>query len=334
MRNKKFHSILPAQRHVTACLCVIATLLTVAGCRRAEEVRFKRLEQLLFDTPANQLQQVLLQHRDEYDTELIAFQPDDDGYISMTKEFTSDPVIRDVYRVTDSLYHDLSDVERELGKALANAYRLCPQMRHVEGFYTMVTGDYDNYHYRVFSDCKDLCVAIDQYALGNLQRYNSFGMPNYLVSTFTREQIVPDCMRTLANLYTDKPEGERTLLDHMVFEGKIMCFVEKTMPWTDATTLLRYTDAQYDWMRKNEKNVWSWLIQNKMLYSTDQAAFRNLVGDAPHTNAFGAESAPRTTGYIGWQIVRSYLKHSGVPMQELLADTDSQKILAESGWRP
>ena len=254
--------------------------------------------------------------------------------MEMTQGFVADPVMRDIYRITDSLYHDLSDVERELGKALGRAYKLCPKMQHVERFYTMVTGDFDNYGFRVFSNCSDLCVCLDQYALGAMERYQYFGTPNYLVRTFSREYIVPDCMFTLAGLYLERPYGDLTLLDHAIADGKKLYFLEKTLPGIADTLLLRYTADQLKWMQANEKKVWGWMIQNKVLYSTDQNAYRNLLGEAPHTNAFGSDSAPRTAAYIGWQIVRAYMKRSHCTMQELFDETDSQKILTASAWRP
>lgn len=323
------------QRHAIACLCIIVAAMLMAGCNsRGEEVHFSRFEQLLFDTPVDQLQQEMLNHREEYTSELIFFYPEEPEFMEMTQGFVTDPVMRDIYRITDSLYHDLSDVERDLGRALARAYELCPNMGHVEHFYTMVTGDFDNYLFRVFSNGYDICVGLDMYALGTMERYQYFGMPNYIVRTLRREYIVPDCMFTLANLNIATPDGEKTLLDHAIADGKKLYFLEKTMPGIADTVMLRYTDAQLDWMEHNVANVWAWLIQNKMLYSTDQTVYQNYLGEAPHTNAFGNESAPRTVSYIGWQIVRRYMKKSGATMQELFDEANSQKILTESGWRP
>ena len=206
-------------------------------------------------------------------------------------------------------------------------------MTHVERFYTSVTGDF-NYDWRVYSNCSDLCVCLDQYALGAMEKYQYFNTPAYLLRTLKREYIVPDCMFTLAGLHIETPDGEPTLLDHAIADGKKLYFVEKCLPGIADTLLLRYTADQLKWMKGNEKNVWGWLIKNKMLYSTDRSAFRNLMGDAPHTNAFGNNSAPRTASYIGWQIVRAYMKKSRCTMQELFDDPDSQKILTTSGWRP
>ena len=71
-----------------------------------------------------------------------------------------------------------------------------------------------------------------------------------------------------------------------------------------------------------------------LLYSTDIGQFHNIIDDAPHTNAFGQASAPRTTAYIGLQIVNRYMKKSGATMQQLFDNTDSRAILTASGWRP
>ena len=333
MPNNKVHNLHAMQRHTTVCLCVVAILLALSSCQRAEEVHFHRFEQLLFNTPSNRLQTELKAHQQEYNTELLVLYPDEPEFIQMTQEYVADPVMRDIYRITDSLYHDFSDIERQLGRALGRAYKLCPKMQHVERFYTSVTGDF-NYDWRVYSNCSDLCVCLDQYALGAMEKYQYFGIPVYMLRTLKREYIVPDCMFTLAGLYLERSDGEQTLLDHAIADGKRLYFMEKTLPDIADTVLLRYTADQLKWMKDNERNVWGWLINNKILYSTDRSTLLNLMGDAPHTNAFGNNSAPRTTSYIGWKIVRAYMKKSGATMQELFDETDSQKILNQSNWRP
>lgn len=334
MPNKKNLILRKMQRHTQVCLCIVLSIWVMTGCQRTEEVRFHRLEQLLFTTPADRLASELKKHRAEYDTELIVMNPDDADFIRMTQEYTSDPTMREVYRITDSLYHDMSEVETELGKALGRAYSLYPQMHHIERCYTMVTGDFDNYMFRVYSNGSDLCLSIDQYALGYMGKYSYFGMPQHIVRFCTREHIAADCMGCLAQMNIAWPDGEHTLLDYAIAEGKKLYFMEKTLPHRHDTILLRYTKEQYDWMQKNTENVWSWMIQNKMLYNTDYSSFRNLIDDAPKTNAFGDGSAPRATSYIGWQIVKAFMKKSGATMQQLFDESDSQTILKKSGWRP
>ena len=320
-------------RH-TASLLLLLLILPLAGCHRSDNgIRFHRFEQLLFETPVAELQQTLMARAGEYDTPLLNIAPESPEFMAMLTDFTSDSTIRYIYRTTDSLYHDLSDVERDLTKAMQRAEKECPWM-HYTDFYTMLTADFDDYHNRVFCDQSTLAVSIDRYALPQMTRYQSFGVPIYLQNLLQREYIVADCMAAIARANIMQPEGEPTLLDYAIAEGKTQFFLEQTLPSTPDTIRLRYSREQMKWMKANTANVWGWIIQNQMLYCTDYTQLRGIIDDAPKTNAFGEGSAPRATDYIGWQIVRRYMKKTGATMRELFEETDSQKILTLSGWRP
>ena len=332
MLNNKHLVIGLIQRCTMVCLCIV--LFCACGNRAGKkQVEFNRFEQLLFDTPVGQLQQVLTREKATYQCELLNVYPEDEGYMGMLEGFVTDPVMRDVYRVTDSLYHDLGWLETELGRALTKAEELCPAI-HYDRFYTLITGDFENYQSRVLCGDGVLAISIDRYAVPEMGRYGYFGLPTYLVETSKREYIAADCMATIARDHIAMSDGEMTVLDYAIAEGKVLYFLEQVLPDCDDTILLRYTAEQLGWMEENVTNVWAWMIQNKMLYDTDLSRFHNLIDEAPKTNAFGDGSAPRTPAYIGWQIIKRYMKKSGASMNELFEMTDSQRLLNESGWRP
>lgn len=311
-----------------ACLLAVAMLLAASctGSGKNGDVHLLRFEQFLFGSDSRATAA-------DFDTPLLNYRPDDPAFMAAVADFTADPVIRDIYHITDSLFHDMGTTEKALGAAMSRAAKLCPEM-HYDRFYTLITADFDDYQNRVFCNSHELAISIDRYALPCMGRYQHFGMPAYMVRMSTADHIVPDCMAAIAREHIVLPDGEMTLLDYAIAEGKALYFVDQTLPGTADTLKLRYSKAQLEWMKKNTANVWSWLLQNKLLFSTDPTLFRNLVDDAPKTNAFGDNSAPRTICYIGWQIVKAYMKKSGASMQQLLEETDSQKILNQSGWRP
>lgn len=317
-------------KHLRLLPLLLAVVL-VSGCNRNKvDVKFHRFDQMLFTTPAEKM----ANYTEEYNSPLINFNPQDTSYMAMLTDFLSDTIVQDIYHITDSLYHDMSDVEKQLGDALTRAVKLCPSMKRYTRFYTLVTADYDEYTFRVFVNDTDLAISLDQYAIGSMDKYGYFGMPSYILKLCTREHIAPDCMAAIAATHTKWHKGKLTLLDCAIGEGKALYFVEKTMPKVHDSIIIRYTGEQLDWMERNVEKVWSWLIDNNMLYSSDLSQMRNLMDDAPKTNAFGEGSAPRTPSYIGWQIVRSYMKKTDATMEDLLNETDSQKILTQSGWRP
>lgn len=316
------------QRHTIACLCIIVMLFS--GCSRHNgQVHFLRFEQLLFDTPVENLQTTLEEHYGDYSTPLLNVAPEDATYMQLLTDFVSDPATRHIYHITDSLYHDLGWLEKELGEALARSEKVFPELR-CDRFYTMVTGDFDDYQNRVFCYGRELAISIDHYAVSEMPGI----VPAYIERLSQREYMAADCMAAIARSAIVLPDGELTLLDYAIAEGKVLYYLEKTLPGTPDTILLRYTAEQLEWVERYKAQVWATLIQDKLLYSHDLGQFHNLIDEAPKTNAFGDGSAPRTPYYLGWQIVRRYMKKTDASMQELFNTTDSRTILTTSGWRP
>ena len=316
--------------YVSTPLRLTAALLLLTACSGGSStVQFHRFERLLFNSPVENLQAVLVDSLQVYDTPLLNVEPHNPQYMQALGAFVGDPTVRRIYAVTDSLYSDLGWLEDELGGALERSRRLCPEMKY-DKFYTLVTADFDDYRNRVFCSDHELALSIDRYAVGCLPG----AVPAYIERMSRKEYIAADCMEAIARANIVLPDGDLTLLDYAIAEGKAIYYAQQTLPKAHDTILLRYTADQLAWMKANTEQVWGWLIQNKMLYTTDISQLRNIIDEAPHTNAFGQSSAPRTTSYIGLQIVNRYMKKSGATMQQLFDNSDSREILSTSGWRP
>ena len=317
---------------LSACSIICMLMTTACHQQRSQDVNILRFDKVLFETPVEQLQTKLLNLGNDFGTELLNVQPNNPEFMQMLAGFVQDPTMKDVYRITDSVFGDMKPESEALGKALAKAEELYPMIRY-DKVYAFVSGTF-NYDMRVGVNSHELVISLDQYILPNTQRYNYFGTPLYLVKQSRREYLVSDCMQAIGRQYIEIPqEGDMTMLDYMVAEGKAIYFAQQTLGKTPDSILMRYTTDQMEWMKKNEENVWTYLLQNKVLYDVDFMRFHNLIDDAPKTNAFN-ESAPRTPYYIGWRIISLYAQKTGCTMQELFNETDSQKILRLSNYRP
>ena len=306
----------------------------MSACRHTsdEAVQLHRFEKVLFDTPVEQLQGKLLSVGSEYGTELLNIRPENPEYMQMLAGFVQDPTMREVYRLVDSVFGDMQEESVALGKALAKAQELSPTLRYDKVF-TFISGMFD-YDMRVGCNSHELVISLDQYVLPYTQKFNYFNSPLFLVQQSRPQYLVADCMEAIGRQHIAIPqEGEMTLLDYMVAEGKAIFFAQQTLPDTPDSILMRYSKVQMEWMKKNESNVWSYLLQNKVLYDIDYMRFHNLIDDAPKTNAF-RDSSPRTPYYIGWKIVSQYVSNTGASLDELFEETDSQKILSQSNYRP
>jgi uncharacterized protein YjaZ len=78
------------------------------------------------------------------------------------------------------------------------------------------------------------------------------------------------------------------------------------------------------------------LVEKRELYSTDWRVITKYTQPAPFTNGLSQEQSPGRIGvFIGWRIVSEYMQRNvQVTLHELMNETDAQKILQHSGYRP
>ena len=116
-----------------------------------------------------------------------------------------------------------------------------------------------------------------------------------------------------------------------------MFLLDALLPEVQDTLKIGYTGEQLQWCFDNEVQMWAHYVQKKMLYSTDVLLYQRYINEAPFTSApdVPQESAPRIGVWTGWQIVRRYMKeHPEVTLKQLMAETDYQKILTQSKYKP
>ena len=314
---------------MTAAACIM-----LGSCHNAhvEAVQLHRFDKVLFETPVEQLQGKLASVGSEYNTNLLNINPQDADFMQMLTGFVSDPTMRDIYHLVDSVFGDMESQAQQLGQAFHLAEKLNPAIRY-DKVYTFVSGMFD-YNMRVGCNSHELIISLDQYVLPYTGKYGFFNSPMFIVQQSRPEYMVADCMLAVAREHIAIPQDrDMSLLDYIISEGKAIYFAKQVLPDTPDSILMRYTASQLEWMKRNEENVWSYFMQNKLLYETDYMRFHNLIDDAPKTNAF-KDSSPRTTDYIGWKIVSSYMKNNNASLQDLFEETDAQALLNKSNYRP
>jgi hypothetical protein len=85
----------------------------------------------------------------------------------------------------------------------------------------------------------------------------------------------------------------------------------------------------------NEKSIWTSLIENKYLFSTDRFTIDKFILEGPFTKDFGRESPARAAVWIGYRIVSAYMeKNDHVSLPELMEERDYMKVLNQSAYNP
>ena len=162
--------------------------------------------------------------------------------------------------------------------------------------------------------------------------------PHYISRRFTPDNIIPRVVEGVAreDMFIEREE-DKSLLAKMIYNGKILYYMDQVLPDVPDSTKIGYTGQQIKWCNDFKPQIWGYFLEENLLYETDYQKIQKYLGEAPFTPGFGEknDSAPKLAVWTGWQIVRQYMdKHPEVTLPQLMAEKDYQKILNESKFRP
>lgn len=289
----------------------------------------RRYEVSLFNIDTTRFEKGIADIYPDYRVFLGTSFPDENG-IQQLRNFVTDPLIRATYEYTMQVYPDLQWLNEGFNKAFANFRKEMPGMR-IPQVYTYISG-FDIQLPIKYTDSA-LIIGLDMYLGRDYEEYRNMGYPIYITQRLSKEYILADAFKEIA-WASLPPVATSTLLDAMIEQGKTIYFAQLMLPEEKDEYLMKYTADQIEWVINNEQNLWTFIIDNQLLYSTDSKSITMFMTDGPFTSGFSENSPSRTGHWIGWQIVKNYMDNNNITLEELLRDTDSQKILQESGYKP
>lgn len=192
-----------------------------------------------------------------------------------------------------------------------------------------------------FVDYKNKVVVTDSIVLIDLVNYlgsdHEFyqGTQQYIRKNFKPSQITSD----LAAIYAEKEliqPSRPSFLDDMIAEGKKLYFKDIMIPTIADADKIGFTQSELDWARANEANIWSYFIEEELLYKTDAKLTLRFISPAPFSK-FGLELDNESPGgigrYIGWQIVRAYAENNDNDWETIMQMTP-EILFKNSRFKP
>lgn len=190
-----------------------------------------------------------------------------------------------------------------------------------------------DYRNKVIVTDSIVLIALDTY-LGEDHEFYA-GIPQYLVQNFNKNQITPDLAYEYAKKYSYQSK-KKNFLDEMIYFGKILYFKDRVLPLKSDSEKIGYTQNQLDWALANESEIWRFFIENELLYSTDSNLLSRFMNPAPFSKFYlelDIESPGRIGQFMGWQIVRAYMKNNDISLSKMLI-TDPVEIYNNSKFKP
>ena len=256
--------------------------------------------------------------------------PDSPAYENYLKDFLTDHDINRVHMETEEVFPDLSKLEAELTEAFRR-YRFFFPDYPVPEVYSYIGG----FNQSIATADSILAIGLDKYLGSDHKFYNQLQLPRYKQLNMHPEKIPSDCMKAWAITEFEYVDSVDNLLSNVLYNGRIMYFKSKMLPDTPDTLLTGFTESQLEWCINNEEQMWTYLIENKLLFTTSSRDINRFVNEGPFTSEFTRESPGRAIVWLGWQIADSYMRRNPhVTLEEFMNDHDYQRILNEARYRP
>lgn len=257
----------------------------------------------------------------------------DPSYGDFLERFCSDRLNNEVYDSVLKVFPDISTLQDELELAFRHYLYYFPG-KNVPEVFTCITG----FNNSIIAGDSVLGISLDRYLGAGSNYYRRLMIYKYLSDRMSPSNIVPDCMYGWAASEWDFASlkyPDENVLAEMIHEGKLRYFEKCMLPETDDGLIFGFTDDQMKFCRNNEGQMWQYLVEHNLLFSTDKFTIRKLTGEAPFTSYFTNESPGRAAAWIGFRIVESYMvKNPDETLNSLMAETEIQKILEKARYSP
>lgn len=240
-----------------------------------------------------------------------------------------------LYQSVRDTFIDISKELKHLQQLFDNYHKIFDTSFQRVYIYTYISGlDYD--YPVIFSDSL-MFIGLDLY-LGEEHPAYAY-LPRYLARERHRRFIHIDAAKAVAEfLLQDSPSDSETLIYRMIKDGIKFYIMKSLLPNEKDHNLLKYTEDQIKFCRDNEKNIWLYFINNKLLFDTNTMTKKRFVEPAPFTKLgtdFDHLIPGRIGQWLGYRIVSQYMKRNKhVTPKDLTNQTDYLNIFNQSGYKP
>ncbi len=326
----------------------VLLLVTLPGCNRNPldvdisentlQIDIQRFDReiftLDFDTIDNAISSFYSKYEDFFDVynvHVINIGPGSQKYYgSYLSMFVNDPTNKEVYNEAAFVFSDLAEKEDQLSDAFSRYLYHFP-----DSTVPQLVGFIGGFNHKLFTVGSYIGIGFDQYLGRDSRYYDLLETPEYLQYNQHPGKLVSDVVSVWGSAKYPYNDSVNNVLSHMIYGGLLLWFNDVMLPDEADSIKIGFSPEQMIWCKNNESQMWTYLVEHKLLFETDPLVIRKITDEAPYTYYFTSESPGRAAIWLGWQIVREYVaRNPELTVPEIMAETDYQKVLRESKYHP
>ncbi len=296
------------------------------------DIEFQRLDKELFSFQSKSDARTFLdKHADFVRSYLdLPYPVRDSQFIDIFYDFYSNNELKAFYEGSQKEFGDFSGIQKEFQSLFQYIHYYYPDyvLPSVQMIFTGFKFESDV----VLSD-SSVIISYDYFlgpeALHRPQLYE------YFLERYQPPYLVPLTALAISGRFNNADMKDESMLASMIYYGKSHYFVERVMPRLPDSLNIMYSESTLNEVENNIDVIWGHFIEKSLLYNKIRFINEKYCGERPSVPEIGNKCPGRIGRWLGWQIVRSYMKaNPEVSLQELMADPDAEKIFRKSNYKP
>ncbi len=253
----------------------------------------------------------------------------DPVFIQELYSMYTNPALKEFYNEHEKFYGDFSDIKLQLDDLFSYVKYYYPNY-YVPEINTLVTGfRFD----RDFTFSDSLIVIGTDYFLGKNAKFRPQFF-DYMLARYEKPYMLPMMGLAISSKFNEFDDKDETMIAEMIHYGKAHYFLERIMPELADSINIQYTGKEMIEVDQNADVIWGHFVEHKLIFDTNHKVKQRYLGESPKVVAIGDNCPGRIGRWLGWQIVRKYMKENPtVTLQQLMKDKNAQEIFKKSKFK-
>ena len=311
---------------------VLLAFIGVSSCNQNSELE-KEINRLNFNVNVERFDKLFMESNEDefysYKKDFPFLFPNNipDSILLQRKD---DSIQKLIKSSVDSVFLDFSSIEDDLSSLYKHIKYYNPSLKKPRLITVFSDVDYRN---KVIVTDTIVLIGIDNYLGSEHVFYTSFY--KHIRKNLNKNQIVVDLADKYASKMINQPVRE-IFLDELIYQGKKMYLKDLWLPKSEEYSRIGYTADELNWAEDNEFYIWQYFIENEILYDNNSKLYDRFIARGPFSrfNLQLDSESPSSLGiYIGWKIVKSFMKNNDIKLVDML-QSDSQYIFKNAKFKP
>ena len=207
-----------------------------------------------------------------------------------------------VYSSLQKDFPDISKIFDEINLAIHNFNKESQIKKNpvvnilISGFYNDIVVTHDTIN-----------IGIDYFLQLN-NKYKPRDLPTYILKRYTPQFLIPTILISYFSQFNLMNINDESLLNEMIAFGKLYYVISKLIPCIDENIILGYDKEEWEILEKTEAFVYSYFIQNELFFEKNHLIKNKYINERPNVFEISPNHPGRIARWLGWKIVKSYIK--------------------------